>query len=59
MYTELSFYDADKRQDAVLDTIFQALDKKVENIIKNFDGYEYFLYYNTSLLHYNYCNLQD
>lgn len=32
MYTELSFYDADKRQDAVLDTIFQALDKKVSGI---------------------------
>ena len=32
MYTELSFYDADKRQDAGLETIFQALDKKVSGI---------------------------
>jgi len=29
-----------------------SLDNKVENIIKNFDGYEYFLYYNTSSLSY-------
>ncbi len=28
------------------------LDNKVENIITNFDGYEYFLYYNTSSLSY-------
>ena len=30
----------------------QSLDNKVGNMIKNFDGYEYFLYYNTSSISY-------
>ena len=47
-----SGYSVVTQQQTQVSQSIQALDKKVENIIKNFDGYEYFLYYNTSSISY-------